>query len=177
MQWWPIFKICFITLMYEVKTCNVVQMSNEEDLIQLSSKLLIILSNCRFRLTKFMSNSINVLNHLPASEISSKVKKLDFTEYPVERALGMLQDLKADIFTFSQVEKKIPKHEKRYFELYSINLWPSWNSNTIYFRAKAVNSRTVEPGNWLGWKNTVRFAIKMRKMATRLSKRNEGVYP
>ena len=67
-----------------------VQMSNEEDLIQLSSKLLIILSNCGFRLTKFMSNSINVLNHLPASEISSKVKKLDFTEYPVERALGML---------------------------------------------------------------------------------------
>ena len=76
--------------MYEVKTCNVVQMSNEEDLIQLSSKLLIILSNCGFRLTKFMSNPINVLNHLPASEISPKVKKSDFTEYPVERALGML---------------------------------------------------------------------------------------
>ena len=98
-------------------------------------------------------------------------------EYPVERVLGMLRDLKADIFTFTQAEKKYQNTKKRYFELYSINLWPSWNTNIIYFRAKAVNSRTVEPGNWLGWKNNVRFAIKMGKMTTRLSKRNEGVYP
>ena len=81
-------------------------MSNEEDLVQSSSKLLIILSNCGFRLAKFMSNSINVLNRLPASEISPKIKKLDLTEYPVERALGMFWDLKEDIFTFSQVEEK-----------------------------------------------------------------------
>ena len=76
-------------------------MSNEEDLIQLSSKLLIILFDCGFRLTKFMSNSINVLNRLLASKISPKIKKLDLAEYPVERALGMLWDLKAYIFTFS----------------------------------------------------------------------------
>ena len=65
-------------------------MSNGDDLIQLSSKSLIILSHCRFRLTKFMTILINVLDRLPASEISPKIKKLDLTAYPVERALGML---------------------------------------------------------------------------------------
>ena len=65
-------------------------MSNEEDLIQLSSKLLTILSDCGFRLTKFTLNSINALNHLPASKISPKIKKLDLIEHPVEPALGML---------------------------------------------------------------------------------------
>ena len=81
-------------------------MSNEKDLIQSSSKLLMILSDCGFRLTKFMSNSVNVLNRLPAREFSPKIKKLDLTEYPVERALGMLLDLKEDIFTFTQEEEK-----------------------------------------------------------------------
>ena len=76
-------------------------MSNEDYLSQLSSKLLIILSDCGFWLTKFMSNSITVLNRLPASEISLKIKKLNLTKYPVKRTLSMLWDLKADIFTFS----------------------------------------------------------------------------
>lgn len=48
--------------------------SNEENLIQLSSRLLTILFDCGFRLTKFMFNSINVPKRLPASEISAELK-------------------------------------------------------------------------------------------------------
>ena len=66
---------------------------------------MIILSHSGFRLTKFTSNSVNVLNCLPASEVSPKIKKFDLTEYLVEQALGILWDLETHIFTFSQVEK------------------------------------------------------------------------
>ena len=89
-------------------------MSNEEDLIQLSSKLLIILSDCGFRLTKFTLNSINILNHLPASKISPKIKKLDLIEHPVEPALGMLWDLKTDISPSARY-KKYTKTQKEVF--------------------------------------------------------------
>ena len=89
-------------------------MSNEEDLIQLSSKLLTILSDCGFRLTKFTLNSINTLNHLPASKISPKIKKLDLIEHPVEPALGMLWDLKTDISPSARY-KKYTKTQKEVF--------------------------------------------------------------
>ena len=150
-------------------------MSNEDDLIQLSSKLLIILSDCGFRLTKFMLNSINVLNCFPASKISPKIKKLDLTEYPQERVLGMLQNLKADFFTFHKVEKKY-QNMKRGILSFAASIFDPLGTLTL-FRAKAVNSRTLELRNWLGWKKLVRFAITMGNMATRLLKCNESVYP
>ena len=44
---------------------------------------------CGYRLTKWLSNSRNVLSSLPSSELSPKIVNLGLSSQPIERALGL----------------------------------------------------------------------------------------
>ena len=136
---------------------------------------MILLFYCWFMLTKFMLNSKKLLNRLQVSEISPKIKKLDLTEFLVEQA-WVYCGIWKQIFSPSVSLRVNIKTQKEVRSAYSINLWPFWNINTVYLWAKVINSRTVLLRNWMGWKNAVRFVINLEKMATRLSKRNEGIH-
>ena len=68
--------------------------------ISLVGELIDILKLGGFRLTKFMSNSAELLSTLPASEVSSKATFQLSNDQP-PRALGMLWELTSDRFKFS----------------------------------------------------------------------------
>ena len=68
--------------------------------ILLAKELIAMLECGGFYLTKFMSNSREILDALPASRVSPKLK-LDFDTEDVQRALGISWDINSDTFTFS----------------------------------------------------------------------------
>ena len=53
-----------------------------------------LLAKGGFRLTKWVSNAYDVIQSVPVSERASSVKELDLENLPVERALGILWDVK-----------------------------------------------------------------------------------
>jgi hypothetical protein len=69
-----------------------------------------LLQNGGFKLTKWISNSREVLSLLPASELGSKLKNrdLDTEDLPIERALGATWDVEADEFSYQTAVKERP---------------------------------------------------------------------
>ncbi|KAK3729480.1 hypothetical protein QZH41_019941, partial [Actinostola sp. cb2023] len=82
---------------------------SEEQAIQLQGELRQLLARGGFRLTKWMSNSIKVLESVPESERAPSVKDLDFGNSTLERALGVRWDVSSDNFGFNiSVKDKRP---------------------------------------------------------------------
>ena len=55
-----------------------------------------------FRLTKYVCNSVNVMQHIPVEERSKEMRNLDLEDkLPVERALGVRWNVQDDAFEFS----------------------------------------------------------------------------
>ena len=73
---------------------------DEETSINLASNLYELLQKGGFRLTKWTSNSREVLESLPESERAATVKVLDFSKVQVERALGVRWDIVSDKFGY-----------------------------------------------------------------------------
>ena len=84
--------------------------TNSEALL-VSKELKDLLQHGGFRLTKFISNSQEVLESLPETDISSNTIDLSF-EGVTERTLGVRWNTTADEFSFSSVTKDKP-HTKR----------------------------------------------------------------
>ena len=81
---------------------------SNEKAIRMSSQLRDLLAKAGFRLTKWTSNSAEVLNSLPESERSTTVTSLDFCEPHLERALGVHWDVTNDEFVFKISVKQKP---------------------------------------------------------------------
>ena len=81
---------------------------DEESGIILVRNLRELLQKGGFRLTKWTSNSRNVLESLPESERAATVKDLDFNEIHVERALGVRWNITSDKFGYKIVVKDRP---------------------------------------------------------------------
>lgn len=77
-----------------------------EKAIRLVGELCDLLAKRSFHLTKFVSNSLEVLSSIPEKELSPSVVSLDFDALPVERALGIHWNVKDDVFTFRIIERK-----------------------------------------------------------------------
>lgn len=76
--------------------------------VRLSRQLIDILSKGGFRLTKWISNSREMLESIPQSERAPSVVSLDLDGLPLERALGVQWDVEMDRLTFSISEKGRP---------------------------------------------------------------------
>ena len=83
-------------------------LSNVDDLINLSKRVMSVLQCHGFRLTKWMSNSPEILHSLPTSEISTNIISLDLNTPIVERALGMIWNINQDALTFKPVTRECP---------------------------------------------------------------------
>ena len=99
-------------------------MSNETDLIKLVGGVIATLKTCSFRLSKFVSNSIKVLKHLPATEISPKYVNLDLNSLSSERTLGLIWNIDKDTFTFKPVWKKLPNTKRGILSIVSSTFDP-----------------------------------------------------
>ena len=71
-----------------------------EAAIGLIKELRELLERRSFRLTKFVSNNVEVLSSIPENECAKSIVRLDFDELPVERALGVEWNVKEDSFNF-----------------------------------------------------------------------------
>ena len=81
---------------------------DEETGINLASNLYELLQKGGFRLTKWTSNSREVLESLPESERAATVKDLDFSKVHVERALGVSWDIVSYTFGYKITIKDRP---------------------------------------------------------------------
>ena len=75
-------------------------LQSDEKAIQLANQLREMLAKGGFRLTKWISNSKEVINALPESERAVSIKDLDFAKPHLERALGVQWNVTSDKFTF-----------------------------------------------------------------------------
>jgi len=68
--------------------------------ISLAHELMALLEKGGFRLTKWTSNSREVLASIPEDERAQPTVNLDLDELPIERALGVLWKIERDAFQF-----------------------------------------------------------------------------
>ena len=73
-------------------------------------QLIALLKRGGFELTKWVSNSVDVISSIPEEDRAKQVKNLDLTHdaLPVERALGITWDVQFDSFTFEIHLKEKP---------------------------------------------------------------------
>ena len=81
---------------------------SDQDAINLVKDLTDLLKTGGFRLTKWLSNSRQVVESIPESERATSVKNLDFGLAPIERALGVQWNISSDAFGFSITVKDRP---------------------------------------------------------------------
>lgn len=82
--------------------------SNEEDLISLTCKIVSVLKFHDFNLKKIISNSETVLQSLPQSTLNQKYVNLELPSLTSEQALGLIWNIQKDIFTFRPIIKCYP---------------------------------------------------------------------
>ena len=82
--------------------------STTEQAIKVATGLTKLLSKGGFRLTKFTSNSRDVLMSMPPEERSNPKLDMDLDKLPIERALGVYWDAQLDVFKFKVVHKQKP---------------------------------------------------------------------
>lgn len=82
---------------------------NVELSVELALQLIAMLDNGGFKLTKFQSNRVEVLQALPPDRVSPHMKELDVgSVLPVERALGTRWDIESDTLGVKVQTKDFP---------------------------------------------------------------------
>ncbi|KAL5022237.1 hypothetical protein ScPMuIL_001392 [Solemya velum] len=76
--------------------------------IKLVEQLCALLNRGGFRLTKWVSNDMDVLAKIPMNERARSLVNLDMQDISVEHALGVLWNVKTDKFQFDTVKKTKP---------------------------------------------------------------------
>ena len=79
-----------------------------EQAIDLSLKLISLLQEGGFRLTKFLSNRREVLQAIPEKERAAPKLDLDLDQLPINRTLGLCWDAETDEFYFTSVSTEKP---------------------------------------------------------------------
>ena len=88
-----------------------------------------LLAKGGFHLTKWISNSREVIESVPESDGARSVKELDLDSLPIERALGIQWDVQSDVSSASKLRSRIDLLlGEAYFLscLLSMTPWVSW---------------------------------------------------
>ena len=119
--------------------------SSEEAAISLVKRTVELCKIRGVRLHKCSSNSENLLKSLPESECAVKAKSLslDLDEYPTERVLGVLWDIKLDAFRFRVIAEKNPQTRRDIVGNFGY-FWSSRLDRAIHLES-AVNLTTLMP--------------------------------
>jgi hypothetical protein len=121
--------------------------------IPLVQELRQLLSKGGFRLTKWSSNSQNVLKSLPEAERAVSVKTLDFASSPVERALGVRWNVTSDTFGYKIVVKERPATRRGILSIVSSIYDPLGFVSPFIFSAKILLQDLCR--SKLGWDDPV----------------------
>ena len=87
-------------------------MSTEEEAKSLVSEVTGLLEKSGFHLTKWMSNSREVLSTIPEEERSKPLIDLDLDNLPVQRTLGVQWNVEEDVFLFKVNEPSKPSTKR-----------------------------------------------------------------
>ena len=104
--------------------------------IHLASQLRQLLAKGGFRLTKWISNSKEVMESLPESERAPSVKELDFEKAKMERALGLQWNVTSDQFGFKIIVKERPLTRRGILSIVSSIYDPLGFAAPFIFQAK-----------------------------------------
>ena len=78
-----------------------------------------LLAKGGFHLTKWISNSREVLEEIPPGERAPSMANLDLEDLPIDRALGTQWDVEADTLSFRVKEKPVPDTRRGILSLVS----------------------------------------------------------
>ena len=106
-----------------------------------------------FRLTKWISNSCDVIQSVPVSERAGSIKELDLENLPVERALGMQWDVQSDTFRFKIVVKDRPPTRRGILSVISSIYDPLGFVAPLILPAKAILRDLCQKG--LDWDDRI----------------------
>ncbi|XP_057294522.1 uncharacterized protein LOC130623032 [Hydractinia symbiolongicarpus] len=93
-------------------------MKTVDEAVSIAKTVTEALKSCGFRLTKYLSNSCEILKCFPNTETVINVN-LDLNKLPTERVLGMLWNPNTDYFTFKVVNKPSPETKRGILSLTS----------------------------------------------------------
>ena len=127
--------------------------NTEKEAIQLANQLRELLAKGGFRLTKWVSNSREVINSLPESEIAASVKDLDLEKLPVERALGVQWNVTSDQFGFKIAIKERPATRRGILSVVSSVYDPLGFAAPFIFQAKLILQELCRKK--LGWDDEI----------------------
>ena len=112
-----------------------------------------LLAKGGFRLTKWISNSCDVIQSVPVSERAGSIKELDLENLPVERALGMQWDVQSDTFRFKIVVKDRPPTRRGILSVISSIYDPLGFVAPLILPAKAILRDLCQKG--LDWDDRI----------------------
>ena len=126
---------------------------SEKEAIQLANQLRELLAKGGFRLTKWVSNSREVINSLPESERAASAKDLDLEKLPVERALGVQWNVTSDQFGFKIAIKERPATRRGILSVVSSIYDPLGFPAPFIFQAKLILQELCRKK--LGWDDEI----------------------
>ncbi|XP_030581071.1 uncharacterized protein LOC115777334 [Archocentrus centrarchus] len=122
--------------------------------IHLAAQLTNLLKQGGFHLTKWTSNSAEVLKSIPEQEHAKRSPSLDLDQDPpMERALGVLWDIKNDCLTFSVNVKGKPSTKRGMLSTISSVYDPLGLAGPFILRGKALFQSLCRMK--LGWDETI----------------------
>lgn len=123
-----------------------------EEAIDLLTRTIAMLATTNLRLHKIASNCQEVMEAFPTTERASGICELDFDEndIPLQRSLGILWDLKKDVFTFQVSMEKKPFTKRGVLSVINSLFDPLGFVQPVIIGGKIfLRQMTSSPG--LGW--------------------------
>ena len=119
----------------------------------LADEVTCLLSEAGFRLTKWMSNSREVLSKIPDADRAKPTLDLDLENLPVERTLGVQWDVEKDAFLFKVREPHKPTTKRGILSAVSSLYDPMGFVCPVVLEAKKI-LQTVEAKSGIGGSDT-----------------------
>ena len=131
---------------------------SEKNAIELIKQLTSLLKQGGFHLTKWISNSSEVMHTIPNTERAKSIIDLDLEKdtLPVERALGVLWDVEKDAFTFGSVLNKKPTTRRGLLSVTSSLYDPMGFVAPVVLTAKKLLQKLCK----LGWDEEIPEEVK-----------------
>jgi hypothetical protein len=126
---------------------------SNEKAIRLANQLRDLLAKAGFRLTKWISNSVEVFESLPESERSATVTSLDFSEPHLERALGVHWNVTNDEFVSKISVKEKPTTRRGVLSVVSSVYDPLGFAAPFILQAKLIMQDLCRKN--LGWDDDI----------------------
>jgi len=121
--------------------------------ISLAHELMALLEKGGFRLTKWASNSREVLASIPEDKRARPTVNLDLDELPIERALGVLWNVEKDVFQFEVFKPDKPATKRGILSAISSLYDPMGFICPVVLEAKKIMQRLWKLQ--LGWDDPV----------------------